>query len=116
MRLLRNMSVIGSLLIGAGVAVAQDAGSTMQASYGNTTIITDGDTSYTAFYNEDGTFENSLGMQGTWELDGETLTLKVDGDVVGTTTLPVGKSVGDTFEMPDESGRAVTVTISAGRE
>ena len=116
MQLLKTITFVGALAVCSGVASAQDASSTMQASYGNTTVVSDGNTTYNAYYDEDGTFKNSLGMHGTWELEGDALTLKSEGEVIGTTILPGGKSVGDTFEMSDEAGNTVTVTISAGRE
>lgn len=97
------------------VAHAEGGTSTMEAAFGNTIEVFDGESRYSAFYNADGTFENTLGMSGTWALEDETLSLFVDGSKVGSTILPRGHKVGDTFEMHDAEGNAVTVTISEGR-
>lgn len=88
---------------------------TMQAAFGNTVRITQGANQYDAHYNADGTFTNTLGLKGDWRLDGETLTLIVDGAPVGSTTLPNGKNVGDSWSMKDQSGQDAVVAIIAGR-
>jgi len=98
-----------------GPAIAETASATIEAAFGNTVAVTDGDTQYTVFYNADGTFQNSLGMSGTWALTGDTLTLSVDGAEIGSTSLPAGKAAGDAFEMTDQTGKTVQVSIVPGR-
>lgn len=88
---------------------------TMSAAFGNTVRVTQDGASYDAHYNADGNFSNTLGLKGQWRLEGETLTLLADGAVLGSTTLPAGKNVGDSWSMKDQNGKEATVSIVAGR-
>lgn len=88
---------------------------TMTAAFGNTVRVTQGADSYDAHYNPDGSFSNTLGLKGQWTLQGETLTLLVDGAPIGSTTLPSGKVVGDSWTMKDQNGQDAVVALVAGR-
>ena len=69
-------------------------------------------TSLTVRFAADGTFATDDGRSGTWTIDANELCQQVapDGDG-GCTILASGNTVGDSWEMLDIYGNAITVRI-----
>lgn len=103
---------------------------TMDATFGNTTTVTDSKGQVvTYFFEADGTYSakttNAEGAmvegKGAWAIEGDmvcTTPAAMEGAPApekACGTYVDGKTVGDTWEITNTAGEKFTVTISAGR-
>jgi hypothetical protein len=101
--------------LGAGPAFAD----TIENGYGNTFVVTMGDTAVRYHFNADGTFlataPDGATEAGRYETGNGQICFLGEGDARQCAPLVSGKNVGDTWQQLDANGNEITVTLEAGR-
>lgn len=72
-----------------------------------------GEIQYTTYFEADGTYTTSIGISGTWSLDGDQFCVERESGEANCQPLMEGLSVGDSWTGQNADGSEVTFTLVA---
>lgn len=113
------MRLAAVVAIGALLCAPAALADTIENGYGNTFIVTAGDTVVRYHFNADGTFaatapDGSV-QSGRYEIANSQICFLGPNDARSCAPLVSGKNVGDTWEQLDANGNQISITLEAGR-
>lgn len=88
------------------------AGSTLDEVKTNGLTVTSASVTYTVTLSDDGSYTTDVGIEGTWEQDGDDLCFTRTTGESNCQELPEGKVSGDSWDAENAAGEAVTVSIN----
>ncbi|TNE60191.1 MAG: hypothetical protein EP340_00375 [Alphaproteobacteria bacterium] len=78
----------------------------------NGMTIETADVTYTVTMSEDGSYTTDIGIEGTWEQNGDEVCFTRTTGESSCQVLPEGKASGDSWEGETAAGDSATITIN----